>query len=312
MEMRIPGKPVMFAVLALAAIAALLAPQVAWAGVFDFLSVDLDPAGDLLASAAELLNGVTVGGLTDSFEHLLGDSFGTVKRVFGKVSQGFGYSVLVIVYLVQLVKIATRMEGNATLPGVKDVLFLLVFFVIFKHLVDCSLDYIGYIYDEFNRLTIWIGSGGSVSKTPSGEIAVTTNVITEARMRALLNEDDGFVVRLLEALVVFVAAAALQFAAFFSVLARSLQAYVLAIFSPIPVAFLGLDDTRGWGIGYLKNFLAICMAGALIMVVVLITPHVLSAAADSGFLALVAACFVCVIAMFKAGGWAQDILGGVA
>ncbi|MBR2790836.1 MAG: type IV secretion system protein [Eggerthellaceae bacterium] len=310
--MRTRRKLVLASVLTLAALAALLAPSTAFAGPLDFITglSDFDPAGDLVASSTSYINGVTINGLTDSFTNLLGDSFTTVKRVFGKVSQGFGYSVLIIVYLVQLVKIATHMESNAQLPGLKETLTLLIFFVIFKHLVDCSLDYIGYIYDEFNRLTIWIGNGGNLSVTPAGEITVTGNIVTEEQMRGLLNEDDGFLVRLIEALIVFIAALVLKFAAFFSVLARSLQAYVLAIFSPIPVAFLGLDDTRSWGLGYLKNFLAICMAGALIMVVVLITPHVLSAAAQSGLLAVVAACFVCVFAMFKAGSWAKDILGG--
>lgn len=305
---------------AVIAVAICLAPETAWANplgdfIIDKISdkPDTDLQGSILASATNMINGISVTGLTETFKHLLGDSYGTVKSIFGKVSKGFGYSVLVVVYLVQLVKIATHMEGNAQLPGLKETLTLLVFFVIFKHLIDCSLDYIEYIYNEFNLLTIWIGNQGSLTTNQAGQVALTGNLVTEAQMRALLNEDDGTIVQVLEAAVVWVSAFVLQFAAYFSVLARSLQAYVLAIFAPIPIAFLGLDDTRSWGIGYLKNFVAICLAGCLIMVIIVITPHVLSAAIGIGLSSIIplgASCFVCVFAMFKAGGWSRDILGG--
>lgn len=39
-------------------------------------------------------------------------------------------------------------------------------------------------------------------------------------------------------------------------LGRSVQLYVYAAFSPIPISLLGFDETKQIGIGYLKNFAA--------------------------------------------------------
>ena len=41
--------------------------------------------------------------------------------------------------------------------------------------------------------------------------------------------------------------------------ARAIQIYVMAAFSPIPLALVSLDETRQMGVGYLKNFAAVCL-----------------------------------------------------
>ena len=82
--------------------------------------------------------------------------------------------------------------------------------------------------------------------TPAGEITVTGTIVTEEQMRGLLNEDDGFLVRLIEALIVFIAALVLKFAAFFSVLARSVFALVFTmIFWDFFTTVSGLSSTIG-------------------------------------------------------------------
>lgn len=266
---------------------------------------------NVLAAATKMINNVSVSGLTSTFDTLLGTSFSTVQNIFGTVSQGIGYTVLVIVYLIQLIKIATHMEGNATLPGVKEVLFLVIFIVVFKHLVDCALQYAQMLYDGFNSLTIAIGRGNVA--TSGGSYVLTNQIVTQDQMFAIIDEEEnGELVSYAEAVIVWICALCLQLATFFSVLARSLQAYILAIFSPIPLAFLGLDDTRSWGVSYIKNFLAVCLAGAVIMVLLIMIPPILQAAVGSSspMVALISSCLVAVFAMFKAGGWAKDILGG--
>ena len=48
--------------------------------------------------------------------------------------------------------------------------------------------------------------------------------------------------------------------------ARTLQIYIMAAFVPIPISLLALDKTRQMGVGYLKNFAAVCLAGVIILV----------------------------------------------
>lgn len=57
--------------------------------------------------------------------------------------------------------------------------------------------------------------------------------------------------------------------------ARAIQIYVMAAFSPIPLALASLDETRQMGVGYLKNFVAVCLAGVIILVLLVSFPIVL-------------------------------------
>ena len=57
--------------------------------------------------------------------------------------------------------------------------------------------------------------------------------------------------------------------------ARALQLYIMAAFSPIPLAFMALDDTRQIGVGYLKNFTAVCIAGLIIVILLIAFPVIL-------------------------------------
>ena len=294
-----------------AAVSALLLPAEAYAVTVSIPGITgAEIGGDSLADslvqgAVDILNSVSVGGLVASFEGLLGDGIGVVRSAFGQVSQLFGYTVLIIVYLVQLLKIASRMDGNATMPGVKEVVFLLVFFIIFKHLVDHALDYCTALYNGFNELTVRL-SGGSEQGLYSGGL-VDANTMAEL----LEGAGQSGLMKTIEAAVIWGAAFILQIMTYFSVLGRSLQAYVLAIFAPIPLSFLGLEETRSWGMGYLRNFLAICLAGAIIVVVLLLLPPLIRAAlsATKPFPALVAACGVGIAAMKNCGTWAKEIFG---
>lgn len=57
--------------------------------------------------------------------------------------------------------------------------------------------------------------------------------------------------------------------------ARTIQIYVLAAFSPIPLSLMALDETRQMGVDYLKNFAAVCLAGVIILVLLVSFPIVL-------------------------------------
>ena len=49
----------------------------------------------------------------------------------------------------------------------------------------------------------------------------------------------------------------------------------MAAFSPIPLAFLGFDQTRQIGLGYLKSFGAVCIAGLIILILLISFPVIL-------------------------------------
>ena len=107
--------------------------------------------------------------------------------------------------------------------------------------------------------------------------------------------------------------------------ARALQIYIMAAFSPIPLSLLAEDETRQMGVGYLKNFSAVCLAGVIILVLLVCFPIVLGglSAASAGVpvldqvvgglsyaLQYLAMCILLIVSLVKSGSWARDIMGG--
>ena len=89
---------------------------------------------------------------------------------------------------------------------------------------------------------------------------------------------------------------------------------------------MGTEDTRQIGIGYLKNFVAVCLAGIIILVLLVSFPIVLGGlnAANPGTntpidgiangltyaLQYLAMCILLILSLVKSGSWARDIVGG--
>jgi len=107
--------------------------------------------------------------------------------------------------------------------------------------------------------------------------------------------------------------------------ARAIQIYIMAAFSPIPLSLMALDETRQMGVGYLKNFAAVCLAGIIILVLLVSFPIVLGGlnAASAGVpvvdsiigglsyaLQYLAMCILLILSLVKSGSWARDIMGG--
>ena len=227
-----------------------------------------------------------------------------------------GCGILGFVFTVQLIKISQRMDGNASMPGVKEVVFLLVFFAVFLFLIQNSFELMRAVYEvtrlAISRVSGMFGAGGTLDLSA---VSITTEDDDVAALLAML------VVALVSWLVVIVAYVVALVVSW----ARAIQIYVMAAFSPIPLALMSLDDTRQMGVGYLKNFAAVCLAGIIILVLLVSFPVVLGGlnAASAGVpvidsvvgglsyaLQYLAMCILLILSLVKSGSWARDIMGG--
>lgn len=138
------------------------------------------------------------------------------------------------------------------------------------------------------------------------------------------NVDVGFLVAmLLVTVLVLFATLFTAVVAYVVSAARAIQLYVMAVFSPIPIALLGFEETRSMGINFFKNFAAVCLAGSILVFLLAIFPVVYSAFVGSGgnlvdgdgiitgfLVKSIGIPILFIIAMVKSGAWARDILGG--
>ena len=316
-----------FAVTAIAAAMMLAAPQLAFASVADDINAWLcgvlrDTCNWIFNSQVNVLKSIgTDGVLSASFDQMLGGAGGVtmydvVHGVWEAAILPIGCGVLSFVFTVQLIKISQKMDGNAAMPGVKEVVFLLVFYAVFLFLLQNSFDIMQAVY-EVSRIAVQRVSDlfGPASSLDLKTVSITT---TDDNVAALLGM---LVVALISWLVVIIAYVIALVVSW----ARALQIYIMAAFSPIPLSLLAEDETRQMGVGYLKNFAAVCLAGVIILVLLVSFPIVLGGlnAASAGApvidqvvgglsyaLQYLAMCILLIVSLVKSGSWARDIMGG--
>lgn len=302
-------------------------PDFAFAAIADDINDWLcgllrDTCNWIFNSQVDMLKSIgTDGVLSANFTQMLGSAgsvtmYDIVHGVWEVAILPIGCGVLSFVFTVQLIKISQRMDGNAAMPGVKEVIFLLVFFAVFLFLVQNSFAIMQAIYEvaklAIDRVAGLFGAGSQIDLTT---VSITTTDDDVAALLAML------AVALVSWLVVIVA----YVVALVVTWARAIQIYIMAAFSPIPLSLMALDETRQMGVGYLKNFAAVCLAGIIILVLLVSFPIVLGGlnAASAGVpvvdsiigglsyaLQYLAMCILLILSLVKSGSWARDIMGG--
>ncbi len=309
------------------------------------------------------------GILSADFAHMLTSSsdltmHDVARGVWQAAILPIGCGVLGLVFTLKLIEISQRMDGSQSLPGVKEVVFLLVFFAVFLFLIQNSFDLMASIYEvcglAIDRVEALFGAGGALD-LPEVLVffAVFLFLIQNSfdlmasiyevcglaidRVEALFGaggaldlpevsvvttDDDipSLIAMLVVSLISWVVVLAAYVVALVVCWARALQLYIMAAFAPIPLAFLGMDATRQIGLGYLKSFGAVCIAGVIILVLLISFPLVLGGltganpgtgtpadAVANGLtyaLQYLAMCALLILALVKSGSWARDIVSG--
>lgn len=184
-----------------------------------------------------------------------------------------GESILALFMLVQLVKMSQRIDATSTLPAVKDIVFLAVVYVLMHWLIVNSLDLAQAVYDIFNNIA---ANPDFVNKAVSDTTFIDSETAFAGVDFAKANIGSCFALVIVGLLSILTGIAALVVATVVA-LARALQIYVMVTFSPIPLAFLGFEETRQSGISFIRNFCAAGLAGAIIMFILTAYPYISSA-----------------------------------
>ena len=282
-----------------------------------------DAANWMFSKQVEVLKGI-------GYDGILGADFNDMLTTSGSISMydiahgvwqvailPIGCGVLSLVFTIKLIQISQRVDGNASMPGVKEVVFLLVFFAVFLFLIQHSFELMQAIYEvigiAIDRVIGLFGQGDAL------DVSAVSIVTTDDDIPALL-------AMLIVSLISWVVVLAAYIIALVVCWARALQLYIMAAFSPIPLAFMALDDTRQIGVGYLKNFTAVCIAGLIIVILLIAFPLILGGivgvnpgtgtpidAVANGLtyaLQYLAMCILLILSLVKSGAWARDIVSG--
>lgn len=272
-------------------------------------------------------------GLTAAFSSILGNNmYSLTETVHQSAVIPIGHAILGLFMLVQLIKISQRIDATSTLPAVKEIVFLVVTYCIMSWLIDNSLQIVSAIYDlVVTNIVPHIDAAGDASS------GISTITIDDFDLDTVTTAGafTTFICSILTVLVGFIA----YIVAFVVAYARAWQIYVYAAFSPIPMALLGFDETKQIGIGFLKNICAACLAGAIMLFVLVAYPYLVTSlslqtsnealvsiaylgattgqapaitavmTAIEGILISAGTGILLCYSLIKSGAWAKEILG---
>ena len=250
-----------------------------------------------------------------------------VKDVHSSAVVPIGEGILGLFMLIQLVKISQRIDATATLPAVKDIVFLFVTYVIMHWLIIHSLDLATAVYDVINKIVTndALSPSSALEKSPLDFGSADGNDIDWSKASI----GGCFMLVLFGFFSLLVGGVAFLIGLVMA-LARGIQLYLYAAFAPIPLSLLGFDETRQAGISFIKNFISLCLAGAIMIFSLVAYPKILTAVATSGFtdnvmvkmmmggssvdalktlLTGLAVTILLALALVKSGAWAKEILG---
>lgn len=323
---------ILFAIIVLTTATMLsLTPSRAYADIFgDILGINnwivelfCGFANGLLPLIFGFLQSITATDLLiGSFQDLFGSGSSALYRFATDVCNGIikpiGGTVLALIMLMQLVKISQRMDSSASMPALKEILILIVMYTIFSFLISNADKLCVMIYEVINQITLYIHNYNPSWSTDLGSIEFITPSDVDS-----VSVGDALGL-LIVAAITFLCALVAWLVSFVMALARNLQLYIYLTFAPIPVALLGFDETRQMGIGFLKNFASVCLAGTLMVFILIAFRFVAASVLEFGggvpssvglnmllnILKAAGVCLLLIFAIIKSGSTARDILGG--
>lgn len=299
---------------ALVVLALLLLPRLAIAAWWD------SPAEGMLHAIAENVSNIGKSVETsNNFTHLVASGgaanalYTTAVNFARTVVWSSAVAVLSLSFLLQLMKVAQRIDGNAAMPALKEVLMLAVTFTICVWVLSNSFHLTRDFYDLINSWSRSI----SVNLPDRIEFEITDS--------GALDTISLIIPFILSYAVCFFGQLVVQ--VMFT--ARALQIYLYAAFSPLMLSMFMVDELRPWAMGFVKGFLACCLSGIVMVFALSAFPDLLAsfiggaASTTNGVMSIavspdstnwligVVASVLAVAGLcLKSGSFAREILGG--
>lgn len=280
----------------------MLDPLKKW--LLGLMKTSLNGFDSTLTSAANVLS----GGLTD-WSTVAGYS-GTLKT--------FCYTIIGICLLLELAQMASKVDIIKWEHGLKAGVKM----VLAKVCIDIAPDFLEACYKQAQAWIVGLSGGGS-----------TLGSTTITYLEPLVNETSGFGNILGMFLSSFIVLMAIKICGLLiQVIAygRMFELYVYVVVSPLPCAFMPLGQGNGDGINritskFFKNFIAVCLQGVMMIIVLRVFDTIMNTAIVSTLSAaagntdsnaaitdliytMLLGAIALVMAVVKSGSWAKSIM----
>ncbi len=266
--------------------------QPVWGAIMTGLKANFEiatPTSDFLKNLSQIL------GQNNSLWKTATDVCTTIVRPIAGGVLGF-------CVMVQFIKISQKIDGSQTVPALKEIVFLVAFYVFFSWLITHSTEILTAVYDVILK-----------SSTKMTELQHNFNYMDNFKTVeftdigwAIVSIAFAFILVMLTFLTTAYAHALL--------IMRGIQLYIYIMFAPLSLALLGSEQTRSMGIGFIKAFVSQCLAGMILVFLVYSYPAIISMVVivpQLGIQHALSACLAVVLAYFMALKKSSDIANAI-
>jgi hypothetical protein len=213
----------------------------------------------------------------------------------------------------QLYKISQKADLSQIFPTIKEIAFLFIYLVLFWVLISQSTEVLEVVYLILNGIAEGINS---TAPPLAASIELDPNIDSIGELIGMLPM----------ILIAYIGVGAAMLIAMLVGYMRAIQLYIYAAFAPIPFGLLAFEETRQWGLGFIKNFIALCISGAIMIFIMcafpmlvadcfggtstIITVGAAPIAGGNFLFKLLVLCILLIFALIKSGSMARDLLGG--
>ena len=274
---------------------------------------------DAIIGLLEIINDIvlSVGGdarpLTMPLGGFLNSIYTFALVVMRSIAMPVAYVVLALFFSMELYKASVKIDGagGGTQLGVELIFRVMIKMVICKVVLDETPNILTAIYNATTELTTGISNlvaGGGA--TGGMDIAALEPVIEG------LGFWGGIPVIIIVCIVLLVTLIAVGLANVI-IVCRFVELFIYICISPIPVATLPNEELSQIGKNFLKSFVAVCIQGTLIFLVLSFFPILFNSGfLDNGgatgdiylsLLGVLGYSIVLILAIFSTGKWAKSI-----
>lgn len=210
------------------------------------------------------LDNDTLRMLTQSPSEYSPQAYALMRRIAVQAVQPIAVTVLAVVFSLEILRVAQRMDGDREL-GVKSIISSL-FKIIVVYMAAMHAEWLADGITQIVRLL-----GVSVNTIVGPAAATGMKGLGDTLLANGGIDDSNTIQQLMAGVALFlpwILSNAMGVVVRILLLLRFVELFIMTSFGALPIAFLSYDGTRQWGEGYIRSFGSVAFSNVTLLVAV--------------------------------------------
>lgn len=194
-------------------------------------------------------------------------------NIMETVCMPIAQQILCLVFMLRLLTITKVAEGHDMQPLVSKIAITLIGFFLAMFIISRAPDIVTLLWNFAVKMSSGISHISADLVALDKDAWANPGVVTEELVSTITRVDKmllGLLMGLLAAILCFI----VYLISLIMLYSKSITLLIYATFSPIALALVGLDQTRSWMIGFVRNLCALVLSLVICVLVMQIFPYI--------------------------------------